>query len=366
MPLPFRAEHVGSLLRPRALKDAFRARQAGRLDEAAFEAAMAACIRDAVALQEEVGLPVVTDGEFRRGSWFFGFVQAVDGFAVRPAEFDFHDAAGGGQPFETGYAAARLARRRGIVTDDFRFLREATARTAKVTIPAPSVSHFFRPSDPFDRAVYRDPDAYWADLVAIYRQEIAELGRLGCAYVQLDEVPLAMLGDPKVRATLAAAGQDPARLVHTYIRMANSALAGRPTEMKAAMHLCCGNYKGMWMAEGGYDWVAERLFNETEVDGFLLEYDTPRAGDFAPLRFLPARKTAVLGLVSSKTPALESADALRGRIDEAARHAPLDRLALSPQCGFASSAAGNPLGEDDQRRKLALVVEVARATWGSA
>jgi 5-methyltetrahydropteroyltriglutamate--homocysteine methyltransferase len=366
MTLPFRAEHVGSLLRPRALRDAFRARQAGRTDAAAFEETMAHCIRDAVAMQESVGLRVVTDGEFRRGSWFFGFVQAVEGFAVRPAEFAFHDAAGGSLAFETGYAASRLRRTHGIVTDDYRFLKTATRRTAKVTIPAPSVSHFFRPGDPFDRAVYSEAEAYWDDLVAIYREEIAELGRLGCTYVQLDEVPLAMLSDGNVQDTLRGAGQDPAALLDTYIAKANAALAGRPAGMKAAMHLCCGNYKGMWMAEGGYDWVAERLFGEVDVDGFLLEYDTPRAGDFAALRFLPHGKTAVLGLVSSKTAALESKDSLKRRIDEAARHAPLGQLALSPQCGFASSAGGNPIGEDDQRRKLALVVEVANEVWGGA
>jgi 5-methyltetrahydropteroyltriglutamate--homocysteine methyltransferase len=366
MGLPFRAEHVGSLLRPKALRDAFRDRQAGRMDAAAFEETMARCIREAIAMQESVGLRVISDGEFRRGSWFFGFVQAVEGFAVKPAEFGFHDAAGGTLAFDTAYAASPLRRTRGIVTEDFRFLKGVTGRTAKVTIPTPSVSHFFRPRDPFDRSVYADAEAYWRDLVAIYREEIAELGRLGCTYLQLDEVPLAMLSDARVQATVRGAGGDPEALLGTYIRKANEALAGRPAGMTTAMHLCCGNYKGMWMAEGGYDWVAERLFGEVGVDGFLLEYDTPRAGDFAPLRFLPAGKTAVLGLVSSKTPALESKDALKRRIDEAARHAPLDQLALSPQCGFASSAGGNPLTEDDQRRKLALVVEVAREVWGSA
>jgi 5-methyltetrahydropteroyltriglutamate--homocysteine methyltransferase len=334
------------------------------MDAAAFEATMGRCIREAVAMQESVGLQVITDGEFRRGSWFFGFVQAVEGFAVKPAEFGFHDSAGGTLAFETAYAAARLRRTRGIVSDDFRFLNPVTKRTVKVTIPAPSVSHFFRPADPFDRAVYADVEAYWRDLVAIYREEIAELARQGCTYVQLDEVPLAMMSDPNVQARLRAAGQDPAALLDTYIKMANAALRGRPQSMKAAMHLCCGNYKGMWMAEGGYDWVAERMFNEVDVDGFLLEYDTPRAGDFAALRFLPAGKTAVLGLVSSKTPSLETKDDLKKRIDAAAEHAPLDRLALSPQCGFASSAGGNPITEDDQRRKLALVVEVASEIWG--
>jgi 5-methyltetrahydropteroyltriglutamate--homocysteine methyltransferase len=366
MALPFRAEHVGSLLRPKELRDAFRARQSGRMDAAAFEETMAHAIRAAVEMQESVGLQVISDGEFRRGSWFFGFVQAVQGFEVKSAEFGFHNDAGGSLAFDTAYAAAPLRRTRGIVTDDYRFLKPVTKRTAKVTIPAPSVSHFFRPADPFNKSVYKDVDAYWRDLVAIYRAEISELAQLGCTYVQLDEVPLAMMSDADVQARLRAAGQDPAKLLDTYIEMANAALAGRPPGMKAAMHLCCGNYKGMWMAEGGYDWVAERMFGEIEVDGFLLEYDTPRAGDFAALRFLPAGKTAVLGLISSKSPALEGKGDLKRRIGAAATHTPLDRLALSPQCGFASSVGGNPITEDDQRRKLALVVEVASDVWGRA
>jgi 5-methyltetrahydropteroyltriglutamate--homocysteine methyltransferase len=364
---PFRAEHVGSLLRPRALKDAFRAIAQNQISQAQFQDTLNICIRDAVKLQESLGLRVVTDGEFRRGSWFNAFLQAVDGLEERPSLFDFHDDSGGTAAFATAYCSAPLERTHGITTDEFAFVKSAAKTgTPKVTMPAPSVMHFFRPGEAMDRAAYPDEEVYWRDLTRVYREEMTALGELGCTYVQLDEVPCAMLGSEMVRGKTKAAKWDPDALVTRYIAAINAAVADRPAGMTVGLHMCQGNYKGRWMSEGGYGWIAERLFNGAEVDAFFLEYDSARAGGFEPLRHMPAGKTAVLGLVSTKTPQMESKDTLKRRIDEAARFCALDRLAISPQCGFASSVAGNPISEDDQKRKLALVVETAVEIWGSA
>jgi 5-methyltetrahydropteroyltriglutamate--homocysteine methyltransferase len=361
---PFRADHVGSLLRPRELKAAFGDFHKGLIDEATFRAIQDRCIRDAVALQEDVGLHSITDGEFRRGSWFLGFIEAVEGLTTKDALFDFHDASGGHATFQTAYVAAKLKRRpRGITTGEFAFVRGLTRRTPKVTMPAPSLVHFFRGEQTVDRSVYPDLDAFWSDLIAIYDAELCALADLGCTYVQLDEVPCAMLCDPQVRERATSFGLEPDKLVETYLRAVDEIAAQRPAGMGIALHLCRGNYKGHWMAEGGYEPVAERLFN-AKVDTFFLEYDTTRAGGFEPLRLVPSGKAVVLGLLSSKSPALESVDELRRRIDEASRYVPLERLAISPQCGFASSVGGNPLTIDDQRRKLARVVEVAERVWG--
>jgi 5-methyltetrahydropteroyltriglutamate--homocysteine methyltransferase len=358
---PFRADHVGSLLRPQALKDASRDIRNGAIGKNQFTEVLERSIREAVALQEEVGLQSITDGEFRRGSWFLGFVEAVEGLTTRDAAFEFH---GGDQAkFQSAYVEAKLRRVRGIATDEFTFLRTVTKRTPKVTLPAPSLVHLLRGDATVSREAYPNMDEFWADLVAVYREEIADLGRLGCTYVQLDEVPCAMLCDPAVRASLVASGTDPQSLLDAYIAAANQAVAARPAGMTIAMHLCRGNYKGQWMAEGGYEPVAEKLFNGIAVDALFLEYDTERAGGFEPLRFMPDDKTVVLGLVSTKTPHLEPADSLVRRIEEASRYVPLKRLCLSPQCGFASSVGGNPVSVDDERRKLARVVEVAQRVW---
>ncbi len=358
---PFRADHVGSLLRPQALKDAFRDHHAGKLTDEEFRAIQDRCIREAVTMQEQVGLQSITDGEFRRGSWFLGFVDAIEGLTTRNAPFDFR---GGGQArFQTAFVEGKLRRVRGITTHEFSSLRTMTGRTPKVTIPAPSLVHFLRGDVTLSRQAYPDLAEFWVDLTAIYAQELDELGRLGCTYVQLDEVPCAMLCDPQLRAAAAAGGEDPDTLLDTYIAAANQAIAGRPDGMTIAMHLCRGNYKGQWMAAGGYEPVAEKLFNGVAVDAFFLEYDTERAGSFEPLRHMPADKMVVLGLVSSKTAELEPVDTLRRRIDAASRYVPLERLGISPQCGFASSVGGNPLTIEDQRRKLARVVEVAEQVW---
>ena len=360
---PFRADHVGSLLRPQALKDAFRDFHAGRIDEPTFRVIQEDGIRQAVALQEAAGLSAITDGEFRRGSWFGGLLDAVSGLTTRDALFGFHDGQGGRATFQTAYVESKLRRARGITTEEFGFVRGLTQRTPKVTMPAPTVLHFFRGNETVSRAAYPDLDEFWADVAGIYREELRDLAALGCRYVQLDEVPSAMLCDPEVRAAVAARGLDPERLLEMYIGAMRAIVTDRPAGMVMALHLCRGNYKGRWMAAGGYEPVAERLFTGVPVDAFFLEYDSTRAGGFEPLRFVPEETTVVLGLVSTKSPQLESVDGLRRRLDEASRQVPLERLAISPQCGFASSVGGNPLTIEDERRKLERVVEVAELVW---
>jgi 5-methyltetrahydropteroyltriglutamate--homocysteine methyltransferase len=361
---PFRAEHVGSLLRPAELRQAFRLRREGKLDAAGFEASVERCIRDAVRLQEDAGLQTITDGEFRRTAWSTGLLSALDGLEPRESRFAFTDEKGDRVRWDTCRAVKRLARGRPIALDEYRFVRACTARTPKVTLPAPSFLHFFGGRDFADPAAYSDRDSFYADVVRLYRDEIADLYAAGARYLQLDEVPVAMLCDADVRARVRADGEDPDALLSAYVAAANAAIAARPRDLTVAMHLCRGNLRGHWMASGGYEAIAERLFGALDVDAFLLEYDSERAGDFAPLRFVPADRRVVLGLVSTKTRALEDADALRRRLDAAARVVPLERLGVSPQCGFASTAGGNPLTPDDQRAKLARVVEVARRVWG--
>jgi 5-methyltetrahydropteroyltriglutamate--homocysteine methyltransferase len=362
--LPHRAEHIGSLLRPRELRDAFKAHAAGRSSDDAYREVEDRNIVEAIRMQEAAGLATISDGEFRRGSWAFGLVKAVDGFGEARSMFEFHDAAGNSYPFDTCYAMAKIRRSRPIAVGEFEFVRGHTTRVPKVTMPAPSFMHFFRGKASADPAVYPDVAVFWDDLLRVYHEELAELGRAGAQYLQIDEVPLAMLCDPAVRERAREIGEDPEALVTMYIDGVNNVLSARPPGMTVGMHLCRGNLRSRWMAAGSYEAVAERLFNEVGVDAFFLEYDTSRAGDFAPLRFMAKDKTVVLGLVSTKTPMLEDTDALRRRIDEAARLVPLERLALSPQCGFASTVGGNLLSIDDERRKLGLIVEVAKRVWG--
>jgi 5-methyltetrahydropteroyltriglutamate--homocysteine methyltransferase len=362
---PFRADHVGSLLRPPALRQAFRQHDAGEIDDAAYRAIQDRCIRDAVAMQEAVGLEVVTDGEFRRGSYWGRFVERMHGFVIKPALFKFRDDAGHEVAFTAPYAVEKIRRAQPLALDEFVFLREATGVTAKITLPAPSTMHFYRCGEFAGPQAYQDVDAFFADLAAAFRAEIAALAEAGCRYVQLDEVAVALLCDPAIRAQVEAAGSAPDRLVDLYIDAINQAVAARPADMVIGVHMCRGNFKGHYLAAGGYGSVAERFFARTDADHFLLEYDTPRAGDFAPLRFIPKDKGVVLGLVSTKTPALEDIDGLKRRVEEAARSIDLDRLAISPQCGFASTVAGNPLSEADQRAKLALVVCAAAEIWNN-
>jgi 5-methyltetrahydropteroyltriglutamate--homocysteine methyltransferase len=361
---PYRADHIGSLLRPLALRQAFRRHAAKEIDDQEFARVQDDCIRAAVRMQEEIGFEVVADGEFRRGSYWGRFVERTAGLEVRPALLKFRDDDGREVDFTAPYANGRLRRNEPLALDEFVFLRDVTRVTAKITLPAPSTMHFLRFADFADRGVYDDAEAFFADLVAVFAQEVADLVAAGCRYLQIDEIAIALLCDPSIRDKVAAAGGDPDALVDRYIDASNGAVAACPDDVAIGVHMCRGNFRGRYLAEGSYEWAAERLFARTRASHFLLEYDTPRAGDFAPLRFVPKGKGVVLGLISSKLPALEGIDALRRRVDEASRHIELDRLAISPQCGFASSAAGNPLTEANERAKLELVVAAARAIWG--
>ncbi|MGE0874025.1 MAG: 5-methyltetrahydropteroyltriglutamate--homocysteine S-methyltransferase [Burkholderiales bacterium] len=361
---PFRADHIGSLLRPAKLRQAFRAHAAKELPDAAFRAEQDAAIRDVLRLQEDCGLEVATDGEFRRFSYWEKFVRLTRGLVVKEAAFRFHDEHGHESDFTAPYAEAKVSRGEPITLDEYAFASKLTKLTQKITMPAPSTMHFYRFNDWAAKSAYTDPRVFFADLGRVYRDEIADLAAAGCRYVQLDEVALAMLCDPAAQAKVRAAGGDPDQLVDLYVDAINEAVRGRPADMVVGVHMCRGNYKGMYLAEGGYTSIAERLFNRAEVNHFLLEFDTPRAGDFAPLALMPKGKGVVLGMVSSKVPQLESIDALKRRADEAAKFIDPARCAISPQCGFASTMGGNPVTEADERAKLKLCVEAARAIWG--
>jgi 5-methyltetrahydropteroyltriglutamate--homocysteine methyltransferase len=347
---PYRADHVGSLLRPKKLREAFRT-----LSGKELRAVQDECIRDAVRLQRDCGLEVLTDGEFRRVSYWEKFVRLTRGLEVRDAVFTFHDAQGHESKFTAPYVSAKVARSEPITLDELGFGNN------KVTMPAPSTMHFYRFTD--WGSAYGDARQFFSDLGKVYQAEIADLAKAGCRYVQLDEVAVAILCDPAAREKVKAAGEDPDRLVDLYIDAINEAVKNRPAGVTIGVHVCRGNYKGMYLSEGGYDSVAEKLFARTNVNHFLLEFDTPRAGGFAPLRFVPKDKGVVLGLVSSKTPDLEKMDVLRRRADEAAQYIDHDRLAISPQCGFASTMGGNPVTEADERAKLKLCVDAARQIW---
>ncbi|MDI1345702.1 MAG: 5-methyltetrahydropteroyltriglutamate--homocysteine S-methyltransferase [Pseudolabrys sp.] len=346
------------------MRQAFRRHAAKEIDDAEFDKLQDQCIRDAVALQAEVGLRVVTDGEFRRGSYWGRFVERVEGFEIKTASFKFRNDQGHEVEFTAPYANAAIKRKQPLALDEYQFLHGVTKLTGKITLPAPSTMHFYRCNDYADAAVYPDVKEFFADLGTVFKQEIGELARAGCRYIQLDEVAVALLCDPGIRQQIAASGSNPDRLVDLYIDSINEAVAGAPADVIFGVHMCRGNFKGHYLGAGGYESVAERFFANTKVNHFLLEYDTARAGDFAPLRFVPKDSAVVLGLVSSKTPVLESLDVLKRRTEEATRYIDLDRLAISPQCGFASTVAGNPLTEADERAKLARVVEAADAIWG--
>ena len=365
-------DHVGSLLRPPALTEAWFAHEQGKLPAAKLKAEQDAAIRDVVKMQEEIGLDFVTDGEFRRGGWSRGFLSAVEGFGFKPSKLTFHNDEGVATAAPAPVATGKLRQKQPIVAEDFAFLKSCTTRRAKVTMPTPSHMHFGHFGACFDRKAYKDLDAFFADMVAIYRSEIADLAARGCTFLQLDEVPLTLLCDETNRGIAKAEGDDPDKLVDLYIDLINRAVLGRPNTMRVALHLCRGNMQGLWMGDGGYAPIAEKLFTQLDVDAYLMEYDSPRAGDFAPLRHVPKGKRVFLGLVSTKNPAVESADALRRKLDEAAKYAPAAQLGLCPQCGFASSAMSkfnvlpNPMTPALQRAKLARLVEVAGRAWGSA
>ena len=365
---PFRADHVGSLLRPRALRDARDAHGRGEIDDDRLRAVEDDCIRDVVRLQEEAGLQGITDGEFRRAFWHLDFLRQIQGVEVTEGRFPAHFRRDDGS--EVGFVPPtmvvndRLARVRDIQARDFAFLKSVVARTPKVCIPSPSMLHFRGGRKAVSEKAYPDMDAFFADLARVYREEIDSLARLGLRYLQLDDTNFAYLCDDSIREATRAMGEDPDALPRTYCRILNDAISGRPGDMAVTVHMCRGNFRSAWVAQGGYEPVAEILFNELDVDGFFMEYDDQRSGDFAPLRFLPEGKVVVLGVMTSKHPRLESADELRRRIDEAAAFAPLEQLAVSAQCGFSSTVEGNELTIDDEAAKLRRLVEVADAVWG--
>ncbi len=367
---PFRADHVGSLLRPQRLKEARKARESGAITADALRAMEDDCIRDAVRLQEDVGLKGITDGEFRRTNWSSDFLTSIEGveFGESKVRASFHRADGTDlERNVTSLAVTRkMARPDGIQTRDFAFLKSVTTRMPKVSIPSPSMLHFRGGRGAIDAAAYPEMEDFFADLVAIYRAEVMDLARLGARYIQFDDTNFAYLCDPKLRAASVQAGHDPDALPRLYCRLINDIIRGRPADMAACVHMCRGNFRSAWVAEGGYEPVAEVLLTELEADGIFMEYDDPRSGDFAPLRFLAKGKIVVLGLVTTKDPRLESKDALKRRIEAAAKFAPIEQLALSPQCGFSSTVEGNELTLADEIAKLRLVVETAAEVWPDA
>jgi len=362
---PFRVEHVGSFVRPEPLLQAARAFKSKQISQEAFADIQDKSIRDVVSFQESIGLPAITDGEFRRRSWSAGFIDAVDGFGLRDGTLTFRDESRVIGIASSPYAKAPLRRRQRIVADDFRFLKKHVKKgLPKVTIAAPDVMHYFLGPKSFETSAYRDREAFFGDLVRIYREEIAELAAEGCTYLQLDDTALPCNCDDHAREDVKARGEDAMELTVRYARLFNDCISAKPQGMSVAIHLCRGNLKGAWMAEGGYEPIAEVLFNQINAGTYCLEYDTERSGDFSPLRFVPKGKRVILGLVSTKTPKLESKEILKRKIHEAAKYVPLEQLGIGPQCGFSSGGGGGQaVTQDETRRKLDLVMEVARDVW---
>ena len=364
---PFRADHVGSLLRTREVLQARDDRQQGRISEIELRAIEDAEIRKVVKMQEDLGLHGITDGEYRRGSWHMDFLYQLGGVTKVQdnLKVQFHNEKG---DIEFTPAALRIIGKlkfeKCIFGADFEFLKSVTAATPKLSIPSPSMMHYRGGRAAIDTSVYPDLEEFWRDLGAVYADQIAALGALGCNYLQLDDTSLAYLNDPAQREYIARLGGDAERQHLTYIRLINSALAKKPPGMTVCTHMCRGNFRSSWVASGSYDFIAEAMFGQLEVDGFFMEFDDARSGGFEPLRFVPKGKTVVLGLVSTKRGALEKKDDLKRRTDQASKYVPMDQLCLSPQCGFSSTVEGNALTIDDQIAKLRLVVETAREIWG--
>ncbi|MGN6793334.1 MAG: 5-methyltetrahydropteroyltriglutamate--homocysteine S-methyltransferase [Streptosporangiaceae bacterium] len=365
---PFRADHVGSLLRPASLLAARDEFASGQLDAAQLRSVEDAAIAGVVNMQTDVGLQSATDGEFRRASWHMDFIYQLGGISKAPGNLavKFRNKSGS---IEFNPAALHVGSKirldHTIFADDFRYLQSlAASATPKLTIPSPNMVHYRGGPAAIDPQVYPDMEQFWSDLSAAYAEQVMRLGAVGCRYLQLDDTSLAYLNDPAQRAEIAERGEDAEHLHLRYIRQVNDAIAGRPEGMAVTTHMCRGNFRSSWAAEGGYDFVAEALFSELNVDGFFLEYDDDRSGGFEPLRFVPAGKMVVLGLVTTKSGKLEDRDALKRRIDEASRFVPLDQLCLSPQCGFSSTVEGNVLTADEQAAKLRLIVDLAHDVWG--
>jgi 5-methyltetrahydropteroyltriglutamate--homocysteine methyltransferase len=369
---PFRADHVGSLLRPPALLEARQKYAAGDLDVEALREVEDRSIAEVVGLQRDAGLSTATDGEFRRTSWHMDFIYQLEGIERTDQKLQVHFRnADGDLDFES--AALRVGDRirlgDTIFGDAFSFLAETVRQSAggmtpKLTIPSPSMVHYRGGRAAIDDDVYPDLEEFWTDLSSAYAEQLRRMADLGCTYLQLDDTSLAYLNDPKQREIVAAQGSDAEHQHEQYIRTINAAIADRPESLRVTTHMCRGNYQSSWAAEGGYDFVAEALFSELAVDGFFLEYDDERSGGFEPLRFVPPGKQVVLGLVTTKRGELEDKDTLKRRIDEASRVVPLEQLCLSPQCGFSSTVEGNKLTLDEELAKLRLIVEVADEVWG--
>jgi 5-methyltetrahydropteroyltriglutamate--homocysteine methyltransferase len=366
---PFRADHVGSFLRPAALLDAREQYRSGSLSHAGLRQAEDTAIRDIVRFQQELGLKGITDGEFRRTYFHVDFLEQLQGVETKGGIAVSFRSAGGNIDFSPPvmHVTGPLRHVRPIQLDDFKFLAGLTSQTPKVTLPSPTMLHFRGGRGAISKDAYPELEpAFYVDVAHCYRAELKALADAGCRYVQLDDTNLAYLCDPKMREGARQRGDDPDLLPRRYARLINAAIAGRPADMTVCVHLCRGNFRSAWAAEGSYEPVAEVLFNELQVDGYFLEYDDVRSGSFAPLRFVPPGKTIVLGLVSTKVGELESKDQLKRRIDEAARHVAAEQLCLSPQCGFSSTVHGNDIARESQAAKLRLVVETARDVWGDA
>jgi 5-methyltetrahydropteroyltriglutamate--homocysteine methyltransferase len=358
---PHRADHVGSLLRPPRLKEARSRHAAGQLSPAALKEIEDAEIRTIIAKQEEIGLSSVTDGEFRRAYWHFDFLSGLDG--VEMVEAEGIKFAGVTSKAEAPFVKGKLGSKHHPQIAHFEFLKAHTKKTPKMTIPSPSMLHYRGGRKMIDRAAYPTMEEFYHDLGQAYKRVVRDFYAAGCRYLQLDDCSFAYLCDPAQRKMLADRGDDPDKQGEIYAGMINAALEGRPSDLVITTHVCRGNFRSTFIASGGYEPIADLLFNKVNVDGYFLEWDSDRAGGFEPLRFLPKRKTVVLGLITSKTGEIENRDFVRRRIDEASKHAPLDQLCLSPQCGFASTEEGNVLAEDEQWAKLRLVTELAEEVW---
>ena len=367
---PFRADHVGSLLRPPALSQARAEFRAGRLDAAALRAVEDAAILETIELQRATGLRPVTDGELRRSSWHMDFIYQLEGITQVEGESLHVQFKSDQGTYDYAPPAMRVSGKVGlgetIFADAFAFVRDHAHadQTPKLTIPSPSMVHYRGGNPAIDRDVYPDLNVFWEDLAVAYAQELEGLHELGCRYLQLDDTSLAYVNDPAQRQHIEAIGGDPGHLHEQYIQVINRAIADRPADMVITTHLCRGNNQSMWVAEGGYDFVAEALFNDLNVDGYFLEFDDERSGTFEPLRHVPKGKQVILGIVTTKRAELEDKEMLKRRIDEASQYVDIDQLGISGQCGFSSTEEGNVLTIDEQRAKLELVVEVAEEVWG--
>lgn len=361
---PFRADHVGSLLRPKEILEARDKVAKGQMSAAELRKVEDKNIKDAVALQESVGLKAVTDGEYRRGMWHIDFLEQIGGVEMREGTSTMTFQGVSFKP-PTPHITGKVHHKKPIMGPDFTYLKSVTKAVPKVCYPSPSLLHFRGGRGAISKEAYPDLEPFWGDLAKAYNDEMMSLAKLGCRYIQIDETDFAYLCDPKFRDMAKKLGEDPDKLPHTYAKLINESVKGRPSDLAVCIHICRGNFAGTWLAQGGYEPVADALFNEIDVEGYFLEYDDQRSGGFEPLRFVPkGKKMVVLGLITSKRPMLESKDEIKARIAEAAKYVPLEQLAISPQCGFASSHHGNPVTPDDQKRKLELVVSIARDVWG--